>query len=151
PITIGFLGGEPFLNRALVHACVEYAQMQAARSRLDIRFSVTTNGTLLRPDDLALIRAHRFAVTVSIDGDKDVQNRQRPRAGKVPVIFVLPGAAAAPLRPAPGWTKTAPGGTAPRHDLDLSRRFAAILDIGFPEIGFAPLRVHAARGDDVGD
>jgi uncharacterized protein len=151
PITIGFLGGEPFLNRALVHACVEYAQAQAARSRLDIRFSVTTNGTLLRPDDLALIRAHRFAVTVSIDGDKDVQNRQRPRAGKAHDSFVLLKTAVAPLLADPGRTKIAARATVTRRDLDLSRCFAAILDIGFPEVGFAPLRMNSARRDDVGD
>jgi hypothetical protein len=151
PITIGFLGGEPFLSRALVHACVEYAHAQAARSGLDIRFSVTTNGTLLRPDDLALIRAHPFAVTVSIDGDKEVQNRQRPRAGKVHDSFALLRAAVAPLLADPGRTRIAARATVTRRDLDLSRLFAAILDIGFPEVGFAPLRMNSARGGDVGD
>lgn len=79
PITIGFLGGEPFVNRWLIHRAVDYAASQAARHRLNIRFSVTTNGTLLEPADIALLRDHSFAVTVSLDGGADVQDRQRPR------------------------------------------------------------------------
>src|SRR5206468_1051621 len=78
PITIGFLGGEPFVNRSLIHRVVEYASDEALRRQLDVRFSVTTNGTLLNEVDLALIRNNRFAVTVSIDGGSQLQNQQRP-------------------------------------------------------------------------
>jgi uncharacterized protein len=66
PMTIGFLGGEPFVNRNLVHHIVDYAAKLARARCLDIRFSVTTNATLLQADDLDLIRAHPFAVTVSL-------------------------------------------------------------------------------------
>ena len=152
PITIGFLGGEPFLNRTLVHACVDYAQAQAERRGLDVRFSVTTNGTLLNPEDIELIRTHRFAVTISIDGGTEVQNRQRPHAGKKPRdSFALLKESVAPLLADPRQTKIAARGTVTRHDLDLSRRFAAIVDIGFPEVGFAPLRKDKGRSDDGGD
>jgi uncharacterized protein len=152
PITIGFLGGEPFLNRALLHACVDYAQTQAERHGLDVRFSVTTNGTLLNSEDIELIRAHRFAVTISIDGGADVQNRQRPHAGgKVRDSFALLKESVAPLLNNPGHTKIAARATVTRVDLDLSRRFAAILDIGFPEVGFAPLRSDKGRNDNSGD
>jgi uncharacterized protein len=146
PITVGFLGGEPFVNRALLHACVEYAQQQGARNALDVRFSVTTNGTLLRPEDIALLRAHRFAVTISIDGGADVQNRQRPGGGKIDGFTRL-RQAVAPLLAEPGWAQIAARATVTRHDFDLSGRFADILAIGFPEVGFAPLRMDKGRGD----
>lgn len=42
------------------------------------KFSVTTNGTLLRPDDGEFFERHRFAVTVSLDGIGAVHDRQRP-------------------------------------------------------------------------
>ncbi len=80
PVTVGFLGGEPLTNRALVHEVVGYARGAAAPRGLDLRFSITTNGTLLSPADIALIRAERFAVTVSLDGDAAIQDRQRPAA-----------------------------------------------------------------------
>jgi len=82
PVTIGFLGGEPFVNRPLVHRCILYAADKGQAKALDVRFSVTTNGTLIRADDIALMRAHRMAVTISIDGGASVQNSQRPSTGR---------------------------------------------------------------------
>lgn len=146
PITVGFLGGEPFVNRALLHTCVQYAHEQGARSALDVRFSVTTNGTLLHPEDIALIRAHRFAVTISIDGGAEVQNRQRPGGGKID-SFTRLRQAVAPLLAEPGWAQITARATVTRHDFDLSRRFSDILAIGFPEVGFAPLRMDKGCGD----
>jgi uncharacterized protein len=152
PITIGFLGGEPFVNRALIHSCVQYTQIEGERCDLDVRFSVTTNGTLLRREDLALLRAHHFAVTISIDGGADIQNRQRPGAGKKSRdTFTLLKQAVSPLLAEPGWAKIAARATVTRHDFDLSRRFAEILEIGFPEVGFSPLRMDKGRGDALGE
>lgn len=68
PITVGFLGGEPFLNRALIRQVVDHAELLGRPRGLDVRFSVTTNGTLLNEDNLSMLRERRFAVTVSIDG-----------------------------------------------------------------------------------
>jgi uncharacterized protein len=82
PVTVGFLGGEPFVNQVLVHDTVSYAQARGARLGLDVRFSVTTNATLLRPDDLRLLRDNAFAVTVSLDGDAAVNDAQRPTYGR---------------------------------------------------------------------
>jgi uncharacterized protein len=152
PITIGFLGGEPFVNRALIHSCVHYAQKEGARNDLDVGFSVTTNGTLLRPEDIALLRAHRFAVTISIDGGAAVQNRQRPTVSKrTRDSFTMLKYAVAPLLAEPGCAKIAGRATVTRHDLDLKRQFAEILEIGFPEVGFTPLRMDKGRGDALGD
>jgi uncharacterized protein len=148
PITVGFLGGEPFANRTLLHACVHHAREQGQRRGLDVRFSVTTNGTLLRDDDIALLRAHRFAVTVSIDGGADVQDRQRPIAKKAAGgSFARIEHAVAPLLADPGRVQIAARATVTRHDFDLLARFTDILDVGFPEVGFAPLRMDKGRGD----
>ncbi|MGD0150113.1 MAG: radical SAM protein [Xanthobacteraceae bacterium] len=146
PITVGFLGGEPFVNRALLHACVQYAHTEGAHRGLDVRFSVTTNGTLLRPEDIALIRAHRFAVTISIDGGAQVHNRQRPSPGKRDSFAQL-RQAVAPLLAEPGLAQIAARATVTRHDFDLSRRFNDIVAVGFSEVGFAPLRMDKGRGD----
>ena len=81
PATIGFIGGEPFVNRRLIRRVVDYASGAACRAGADLRFSVTTNGTLLNDSDCELLRRHRFAVTVSIDGSAEVHDAQRPRRG----------------------------------------------------------------------
>jgi uncharacterized protein len=152
PITIGFLGGEPFVNRALIHSCVQYAQEEGARHDLDVGFSVTTNGTLLRREDLALLRAHRFAVTISVDGGAEVQNLQRPAMSKrTRDSFTLLKQAVAPLLAEPGCAKIAARATVTRQNLDLQRQFADIVEIGFPEVGFTPLRMDKGRGEALGD
>jgi uncharacterized protein len=152
PVTVGFLGGEPFANRALLHACVHYGSEEGRRHGLDVRFSVTTNGTLLRAEDIALVRAHRFAVTVSIDGGMEVQDRQRPAAGRKPTgSFERLRQAIGPLLAEPGSTKIAARATVTRNDLDLAQRFADILRLGFPEVGFAPLRMDKNAGEALGD
>jgi uncharacterized protein len=153
PVTVGFLGGEPFANRALLHECVDYGRAEGRRLGLDVRFSVTTNGTLLRAEDIALLRAHRFAVTVSIDGGMQVQDRQRPGAGrKSNGSFARLRDAVQPLLADPGSAQIAARATVSRGDFDLSQRLADIAALGFSEVGFAPLRMdkagEALRDDD---
>ena len=139
PVTVGFLGGEPFVNRELVHGIVDYAARSGRARRLDVRFSVTTNATLLRVDDLALLRDHPFAVTVSLDGGAAVQNAQRPtRNGKASFDAVSAGIKA--LLADPGSARIAARATVTRDNLDLENAFASIRALGFREVGFAPLR-----------
>ena len=125
PVTVGFLGGEPFVNRELVHGIVAYASRAGRARRLDVRFSVTTNATLLRPDDLALLRDHPFAVTVSLDGGAAVQNAQRPTRGGRP-SFDAVSAGIEALLANPGSTKIAARATVTRDNLNLESAFASI-------------------------
>jgi uncharacterized protein len=145
PVTVGFLGGEPFVNRALIHDVVAYAQIRGATLGLDVRYSVTTNATLLQPDDIELLRGHPFAVTVSIDGGALVQDPQRPAAGgRSSFAAVCRGIA--PLLAEPGKARIAARATVTRDHLDLAAAASAIRALGFPEVGFAPLRASPAGG-----
>jgi uncharacterized protein len=118
---------------------VAYAARAGRARGLEVRFSVTTNATLLRADDLALLRAHPFAVTVSLDGGAAVQNAQRPtRSGKASFDAVSSGIEA--LLADPGSTRIAARATVTRDNLDLESAFASIRGLGFREVGFAPLR-----------
>jgi uncharacterized protein len=145
PVTIGFLGGEPFINPRLLHDVVAYAESRAAHLNLDVRFSVTTNATLLTDADLDLLRSHRFAVTVSIDGGVGIHDVQRPRrngGGSFDDVCRH----ITPLLANPGRAQIAARTTVTCNDLNLDRMFSAIRAIGFPEIGFAPLRASAFGG-----
>jgi uncharacterized protein len=144
PITIGFLGGEPFVNRRLIHRVVAYAAARATLGRLDIRFSVTTNGTLIEPADIALLRDHPFAVTVSLDGAADIQDRQRPRHGGGGGSWQAAVDRVAPLLAAPGKAKIAARATVTRRNLDIAAALEILAALGYPEVGFAPLRVGPA-------
>jgi uncharacterized protein len=141
PITIGFLGGEPFANRSLIHAAVAYAAAAGARLGLDVRFSVTTNGTLLRAPDLELLRRHPFAVTVSLDGPASVHDAQRPQHRGRSGSWARAVDRVAPLLAAPGCAKLAARATVTRHNFDLVGRLEVLAGLGFPEVGFSPLRV----------
>ena len=140
PVTIGFLGGEPFASRALIHDAVGYAAAAAARIGLDVRFSVTTNGTLLQAGDLDLLRHYPFAVSVSLDGAEVTHDAQRPRHRDGSGSWALAVKQITPLLAAPGQAKIAARATVTRHDLDLANRLEALVAVGFPEVGFSPLR-----------
>ena len=139
PITVGFLGGEPFVNRSLIHQAVPYAADAARRRGLDVRFSVTTNGTLLRAPDVELLRSHPFAVTVSVDGGPELQNAQRPAASGQD-SFALLCAGTRALLDHPGHARLSARATVTRHRVALADRFDSIRALGFPEVGFSPLR-----------
>jgi uncharacterized protein len=80
-VVIAFMGGEPLLNRSLLHSTVKYAAEAAQRSGHFCSFSLTTNATLVTEHDARLFRDHPFSITVSIDGPSQVQDRQRPMLG----------------------------------------------------------------------
>jgi uncharacterized protein len=141
PITIGFLGGEPFVNRGLIHRAVAYAADLAPQRGLDIRYSVTTNGTLLEPEDVALLQRHLFAVTVSLDGTAGTHDQKRPRYATGRGSWADAVARIAPLLAAPGRARIAARVTVTRDHLDVAEALDALAGVGFPEVGFAPLRV----------
>jgi uncharacterized protein len=151
PITIGFLGGEPFANRKLIHRTVDYSADLARARGLDIRFSVTTNGTLLTAADLELFRAHPFAVTVSLDGAEAVHDRQRPRNRKGAGSWRTAIERISPLLERPGAAKIAARATVVRDDMDISHWIETLSAAGFPEVGVAPLRVGASSSGALED
>ena len=55
-VTVGFIGGEPFLNRRLIYTCVKYARERGRELKTPVSFSVTTNATLLTLADVELMR-----------------------------------------------------------------------------------------------
>ena len=150
PITVGFLGGEPFVNRRLIHRAVEYAAEEGRIRGLDVRFSVTTNGTLLHEEDIELLRTHRFAVTVSVDGGEQIQDLRRPSGG-IKGSYELLFDATRSLLADPGLAQVAARATVARGEFDLRARFEAVLSIGFREMGFAPLRAAKPDGDALRD
>ena len=77
-INIAFMGGEPLMNRSVIYPVCEYAAQQAKKHRISLGFSITTNATLIRSEDIELFNHYRFTVTVSIDGLEEVNDKLRP-------------------------------------------------------------------------
>ena len=76
-IHVTFFGGETLLNFPLLRASVAYAERQSADAGKHVDFSLTTNGTLLNEEVIDFLSDHRVGVTVSIDGDRELNDRMR--------------------------------------------------------------------------
>src|SRR5271163_242579 len=74
-VNLAFLGGEPLVNRSLIRRATELAARIAGDRKIPIGFSITTNGTLLTPEDGDFFERYGFAVTVSLDGVGEVHDR----------------------------------------------------------------------------
>lgn len=138
---LGFMGGEPFLNSALIHHTTRYAADSAKDRGVRLRYSVTTNATLLRDEDVELLTEFPFSVSVSLDGDRATSDRQRQmRDGKSSYDRTLLGI-----------SKLTQQGQRPRHvslratvtprSGHLSEMLDAMLAQGVDEAGFAPVLV----------
>jgi len=144
-VSIAFIGGEPFLNREVLYLAVRYALVCAEHTRSRVGFSVTTNGTLLNAQDLAFLREHSFAISVSLDGSAEENNKMR-RTRNGTSAFDLAVQALTPLLENPGRTRITARVTITRNDLRVLERINALLRVGFSEVGVSPLRTSPVPG-----
>lgn len=70
-------GGEPFVVFDFVKTCVEYARREAEARGMKLNVTSATNG-VLEQSQLEWIVSNFSNLAVSIDGPKDIQDRQRP-------------------------------------------------------------------------
>ena len=71
-------GGEPMLERKLIESIAAYAVEKAQRTGTEVKFKMTTNGTLLDAPFLAFADAHGIEIALSHDGLlQDVQRVTR--------------------------------------------------------------------------
>ena len=79
--TVVFFGGEPLSNRKLIEYMVDYCEKRFREAGKFVEFVMTTNATLLTEDTVDYLNAHRFGLSVSIDGPKTVHDRNRITVG----------------------------------------------------------------------
>lgn len=137
-VKIAFMGGEPLIARALIRDAVAHASARAAARAVRVGFSITTNGTLVTPEDAAFLARHRFAVTVSLDGDREANDRLRPTRGGGG-SFDRVAARIAPLVAEGERIALSARVTATADNLDLPRTVAALGALGFASVGVSPL------------
>jgi len=143
-VNLSFLGGEPLLNRAVIHAATQRALQIAAERGAQVTFSITTNGTQLTPSDGEFFEQHGFAVTVSLDGPGAVHDRLRPfRSGRGSYDRVI--ARVVPLLERQRRMQVSARVTVTPHNLDLKETLDAFVALGFHSVGFSPL-LHAPTG-----
>ncbi|MDI7248117.1 MAG: radical SAM protein [Bacillota bacterium] len=87
---ISFYGGEPLLCFSLIEQVVEY--VAHAYPDLNVMYNLTTNGTVVSEEIAEFLAAHRFAVSVSLDGPSSEHDRNRVYpSGKGTFVDVMKG------------------------------------------------------------
>jgi uncharacterized protein len=148
-VHLTFLGGEPLLARSVLGAATEHAQALGCRHGVSVGFAITTNGTLLTPEDGAFFEEHGFAVTVSIDGLGEAHDRQRPfkggRGSFEQVIDRVKTLLAMQRR-----MQVSARVTVTPANLDLPATLAGLIELGFHSVGFSPMLASPTRRGQMG-
>jgi uncharacterized protein len=145
-----FFGGETLMNFPVLKSTMQYARRRAAELGKDVDFSLTTNATLLRPEIIEFLAENRVGVTISIDGPEEIQDKFRVfKNGRGSYEIAAPKIKALLAR-----HRSRPIGarvTLTRQTLDVRRIYTHLTeDIGFWEVGFAPVTTAPQRGYAIG-
>lgn len=81
-IKIEFQGGEPLLNFELIRWIVVTAEERAMSLGKQLQFVIATNLALLDDEVLDFCAEHDVLLSTSLDGPRDLHNRNRPRRGQ---------------------------------------------------------------------
>ena len=146
-----FFGGETLLNFPILQSTLAYARARAEELGKEVRFSLTTNATLLKPEIIEWLVDNEVGVTVSIDGPKEMQDRFRVfHNGKGSYDQVLPKVKELLAK----HTRKPIGArvTLTRQNLDVVGIFRHLTEeIGFQQVGFAPVTTANARDYAIGE
>ena len=137
-VNLSFLGGEPLINRSVIHAATERALELAEERGATATFSITTNGTLLTEDDGVFFERHGFAVTLSIDGIGQTHDALRPfKGGQGSFARVMENAL--PLLRMQRRMQVSARVTVTPSNLSLRHTLDGLLAFGFHSVGFSPM------------
>jgi uncharacterized protein len=132
---ITFFGGEPLLNMPVVREAAAYAREVAANQGKSVRFSMTTNGTLISDEAVDFFEEIDCQVTVSLDAVGKQNDRLRPfHSGRGSYDMIMKR-----IRPLLDRRKVAARVTVTRKNLDVIRTVETLLDAGFTEVGCSPV------------
>ena len=136
---IVFFGGEPLSNLPLIREVVGHAEERFGAIGKAVNFTLTTNATLLTEQIVDWLDAHRFGLTVSMDGPKALHDRNRKTVGGKGSYDAVAAKARMLLsryrsRPVGARVTLTAGVTAVEEIWDHLKN-----DIGFAEVGFSPV------------
>jgi uncharacterized protein len=137
-LNLAFLGGEPLVNRAVLQTATRRARGLADSRGAKISFSITTNGTLLTQEDARFFEDFGFAVTISVDGPREVHDALRPYKGGRGSFDALMRRVAPLLRMQRKMQVSARVTVTPRN-LGLRRTLDTFVEAGFHSVGFSPM------------
>jgi uncharacterized protein len=146
-----FFGGETLMNFPVLAKTIAYARQRGAEIGKEVDFSLTTNATLLKPDIIEFLADNRVGVTISIDGPKEVQDKFRVfhnGAGSYDVVAPKIKELLKRHRSRPIGARV----TLTSGQMDIKRIYTHLTEeMGFWEVGFAPVTTSPTRGHAISD
>ena len=144
-VHVTFFGGETLLNFRVMRSAIQYAVVKAHEAGKSVDFSLTTNGTLLGEEVIEFLSAYRVGVTISLDGDREMNDQFRVfHDGRGSYDIIAPKVKELLAR-----HKTRPIGarvTLTAQVSDVLKIYRHLTnDIGFREVGFAPVTTSPVR------
>ncbi|WP_196891901.1 radical SAM/SPASM domain-containing protein [Aureivirga marina] len=137
-VQVTFLGGEPLLNKKEIQILTEYASLKAKSKDIAIQFSLTTNGTLLKEEDITFFEKYKFSITVSIDGIGEEHDKLRPlKNGKGTYNQIIENIK--PYLIAQKEMQISARVTVTPKNLNLPKTLDELIGMGFHSVGFSPL------------
>lgn len=139
-----FFGGEPLLGFHTIRAIVDHATEATKGTERQIRFSMTTNGTLFTQESLAFCKEHKVDILLSVDGMPSTHNAHRKTSDgqgsyemlekKLPLLFENLGPVPVRMTPHPDSVGS------------LSRDVEHLLHVGFRNFTIGP--AHGLKWSD---
>lgn len=152
-LEVDFFGGEPLMNWQVVKDLVAYGRSLEEANNKKFRFTLTTNGTLLKDDMLEFINAEMDNIVLSIDGRKEINDLMRPhRGGQGSYDEIVPKYLK--VAESRNQDKYYVRGTFTRNNLDFATDVKHLADLGFQQISVEPVVAqptddYALRDEDV--
>ncbi|MCI5726113.1 MAG: thioether cross-link-forming SCIFF peptide maturase [Clostridium sp.] len=138
-IEIDLFGGEPTLIMDTIKKIIAYARENEAKWNKNIRFTMTTNATLLTDDMMDYMDKEMGNIILSLDGRKEVNDKVRIKVdGSGSYDDILPNIKKMIERRTKGKTFYVRG-TFTRNNLDFYQDVVAMLNEGFKEISIEPV------------
>ena len=138
-IEIDLFGGEPTMMMDTIKEIIEYARENEAKWNKRIRFTMTTNATLLTDEMMDYMDKELENIILSIDGRKEVNDKVRIRFdGKGSYDQILPNIKKMVAKRDKTKAHTVRG-TFTRENLDFYEDVKMMVDEGFREISIEPV------------
>lgn len=138
-IEIDLFGGEPLMAFDAIKEIVKYAREEEVKHNKNIRFTMTTNATLLNDEIMDYINKEMGNIVLSIDGRKEVNDKVRVRYdGSGSYDKILPKIQEM-VQKRDKSKQYYVRGTFTRENTDFYEDVKHLADLGFKEISVEPV------------
>lgn len=135
-LEVDFFGGEPTLVSPMLRELVKYGREMEQKWNKHFNFTITTNALLLDDEMIQFIVDQKLAVILSLDGRPETNDRHRIlKNGSSSYDLIVPNIKKmVESRPVSYYVR----GTFSKKNLDFSKDFQHIIDLGFDSLSLEP-------------